>query len=69
MSTVIPQAPASAQQVYLPDPRRWRALAVLAAVQCMLVLDMTVVNVALPRVQHDLGFSRGAWPGQSTATC
>ena len=32
-----------------PDPRRWRAL---------LVLDVTVVNVALPRIQHDLGFSR-----------
>src|SRR5215467_10499297 len=41
-----------------PDPRRWRALAVLGLIQFMLVLDMTVVNVALPRIQHDLGFSR-----------
>src|SRR4051812_16502637 len=40
-----------------PDPRRWRALIVLALIQFMLVLDMTVVNVALPRVQHDLHFS------------
>ena len=40
------------------DPRRWKALAVLALIQFMLVLDVTVVNVALPRVQHDLGFSR-----------
>src|SRR5947199_6186821 len=40
------------------DPRRWKALAVLGAIQFMLVLDVTVVNVALPRIQHDLGFSR-----------
>jgi EmrB/QacA subfamily drug resistance transporter len=46
-----------------PDPRRWKALGVLALIQFMLVLDVTVVNVALPRVQHDLGFSRAglAW--------
>jgi EmrB/QacA subfamily drug resistance transporter len=41
-----------------PDPRRWKALGVLALIQFMLILDVTVVNVALPRVQHDLGFSR-----------
>jgi EmrB/QacA subfamily drug resistance transporter len=41
-----------------PDPRRWKALGVLALIQFMLVLDITVVNVALPRIQHDLGFSR-----------
>ena len=46
-----------------PDPRRWKALAVLGLIQFMLILDVTVVNVALPRVQHDLGFSRAglAW--------
>jgi EmrB/QacA subfamily drug resistance transporter len=45
------------------DPRRWKALAVLALIQFMLILDVTVVNVALPRVQDDLGFSRAglAW--------
>jgi EmrB/QacA subfamily drug resistance transporter len=41
-----------------PDPRRWKALGVLGLVQFMLVLDITVVNVALPRIQHDLGFSQ-----------
>ena len=40
-----------------PDPRRWRALGVLALVQFMLVLDITVATVALPRIQHDLSFS------------
>jgi EmrB/QacA subfamily drug resistance transporter len=46
-----------------PDPRRWRALGVIALVQFMLVLDVTVVNVALPHIQSDLHFSRGglAW--------
>ncbi len=45
------------------DPRRWRALGVLALMQFMLVLDITVVNVALPHIRADLGFSRAglAW--------
>src|SRR6202035_5941846 len=48
----------SPHDIGLPDPRRWRALAVLGLIQFMLILDVTVVNVALPRIQHDLGFSR-----------
>ncbi len=46
-----------------PDPRRWKALGVLGLIQFMLILDVTVVNVALPRIQHDLGFSQAglAW--------
>ncbi|MDT4977014.1 MAG: hypothetical protein QOG98_2772 [Pseudonocardiales bacterium] len=46
-----------------PDPRRWKALGVLGLIQFMLVLDITVVNVALPRIQDDLGFSQSglAW--------
>jgi EmrB/QacA subfamily drug resistance transporter len=45
------------------DPRRWRALAIICLVQVMLLLDVTVVNVALPPVQRDLGFSSAglAW--------
>ena len=38
-------------------------------VQFMLVLDITVVNVALPHIRTDLGFSRAGWPGWSTGTC
>lgn len=38
-------------------PRRWRAFAVLALVQLLLVLDTTVVNVALPTIRADLGFT------------
>ncbi|HZR53313.1 MAG TPA: MFS transporter [Streptosporangiaceae bacterium] len=53
----------SADETREPDPRRWLALAVLAAMQFMLVLDMTVVNVALPKIQTDLHFSHSdlAW--------
>ncbi|WP_030436017.1 DHA2 family efflux MFS transporter permease subunit [Actinoplanes subtropicus] len=36
---------------------RWWALVVLAVAQLMVVLDATVVNIALPTAQHDLGFS------------
>lgn len=46
-----------------PDPRRWRALGVLGLIQFMLILDVTVVNVALPSIRHDLHMSEGslAW--------
>lgn len=39
------------------DRRRWLALYVLCAGMLMIVLDVTVVNVALPSIQSDLGFS------------
>src|SRR5213593_2064519 len=39
------------------DPRRWKALFVLALVQFMIVIDITVVNVALPSIQKALHFS------------
>jgi MFS family permease len=35
----------------------WSALAVLAVAQFMVVLDVTIVNVALPDIQQDLGFT------------
>ncbi|HEX7254703.1 MAG TPA: MFS transporter [Gaiellaceae bacterium] len=38
--------------------RKWLALALLAAVQFMVVLDIAIVNVALPSIQSDLGFSQ-----------
>src|ERR1700749_3868394 len=39
------------------DRRRWLALALLCVVQFMVVLDIAIVNVALPSIQVDLGFS------------
>ena len=41
------------------ERRRWTALAVLCLGQLMMVLDATIVNVALPSIQHDLHFSQG----------
>ena len=45
------------------DRRRWTALVVLCAGMLMIVLDQTIVNVALPSIQDDLGFSQSnlAW--------
>ena len=40
------------------DRRRWLALALLCVVQFMVVLDIAIVNVALPSIQSDLGFSQ-----------
>jgi EmrB/QacA subfamily drug resistance transporter len=45
------------------DRSRWTALVVLCVGMLMIVLDATVVNVALPSIQEDLGFSQSslAW--------
>lgn len=43
-----------------PDPRRWLTLALLAFSQFMLVVDITVVQVALPSIGVDLGLDREA---------
>ena len=45
------------------DRSRWLALVVLCAGMLMIILDQTIVNVALPTIQSDLGFSQSslAW--------
>ncbi|HZN88488.1 MAG TPA: MFS transporter [Thermoleophilaceae bacterium] len=50
-SAAVPTSPA--------DPRRWATLAVVCLAQLMIVLDVTIVNVGLPAIQQDLGFSQG----------
>lgn len=40
-----------------PDPRRWWGLAAIGLAQLMVVLDMTIVNIAMPTMQADLGIS------------
>ena len=41
------------------DRRRWATLAIVCMAQLMIVLDVTIVNVALPAIQQDLHFSQG----------
>ena len=40
--------------------RRWLILAIIGLAQLMVVLDVTIVNIALPSAQEDLGFSNDA---------
>jgi EmrB/QacA subfamily drug resistance transporter len=51
------------QLTEMSDRRRWLALYVLCVGMLMIVLDATIVNVALPTIQEDLGFSQNdlAW--------
>ena len=42
-----------------PDPRRWWALALLCSAYFMVILDVSIVNVALPSIQADLHFKPG----------
>jgi len=49
----VPAAPGSAT----PDPRRWLILGTVGLAQLMVVLDATIVNIALPSAQRALGFT------------
>lgn len=40
-----------------PDPKRWLALALLCAAQFIVILDTSIIGVALPAIQVDLGFT------------
>jgi EmrB/QacA subfamily drug resistance transporter len=57
MSQNIPSPTSSAPGVAAPSTRRWWTLVTVALAQLMVVLDSTVVNIALPSAQADLGFS------------
>ncbi len=55
-----PDAPtASSEAERRRERRRWIALGVLCLGQLMMVLDATIVNVALPSIQRDLHFTQG----------
>ena len=58
-----PRPPPSRERTTLEGRRRWLALYVLCFGDLLIVLDSTIVNVALPSIQADLGFSEAslAW--------
>ncbi|NYH40657.1 EmrB/QacA subfamily drug resistance transporter [Micromonospora jinlongensis] len=56
-TSTAPGAPGAGTSTGAPHPRRWIALAVIAVSQLMVVLDATIVNIALPQAQADLGIS------------
>ena len=55
MTAQILAEPAAADQA---DRRKWLVLAVVVAAQFMVVLDVAIVNVALPSIRTDLHFSQ-----------
>jgi EmrB/QacA subfamily drug resistance transporter len=60
MTSQLMTAPAEPDVPLAQNPyhdRRWLILAVVGLVQLMVVLDATIVNIALPTAQHALGFS------------
>jgi EmrB/QacA subfamily drug resistance transporter len=59
MTTTL-AAPAAAPPAPRLDPRRWKALALLAVADFVTVLDATIVNIALPQIGRDLHASTSA---------
>src|SRR4051812_33185188 len=57
MSQTNPSSTTAAPDAAAPSSRRWWTLVTVALAQLMVVLDSTVVNIALPSAQADLGFS------------
>jgi EmrB/QacA subfamily drug resistance transporter len=57
MSATAEEVPAVHDGPAQPDPRRWIALAVIAIAQLMVVLDATIVNIALPSAQKTLNIT------------
>src|SRR3954462_4312090 len=57
MSATASKAPGAVETT--ADANRWKALVFIAIAQLMVVLDATVVNIALPSAQADLGISDG----------
>jgi EmrB/QacA subfamily drug resistance transporter len=56
-ATELPASAPPSAATGSPGSGRWWSLVVLAMAQLMVVLDATIVNIALPTAQHDLGFS------------
>ncbi|WP_419879541.1 MFS transporter [Brevibacillus centrosporus] len=47
-----------AQAVFQPDPRRWKALALLCLANFMVIMDTSIIGVALPAIKEALGYTQ-----------
>lgn len=52
----------------IPNPHRWKALGILALAQFVIILDTSIVGVALPTIQDYFGFSQSDLSGFLTHT-
>ena len=57
MSTAVETAQSQRAETGVPDPKRWWAMVVVDIAQLLIVLDATVVNIALPKMQTALDIS------------
>ncbi|ARX82800.1 MULTISPECIES: MFS transporter [Streptomyces] len=60
MTATLTTPPADGAAVGAPHPRRWAAAAVMMVAALMDLLDVTIVNVAIPSIGRDLGASESA---------
>ncbi|WP_405654154.1 MFS transporter [Streptomyces sp. RK9] len=60
MTTTLTTPPADGAAVGAPHPRRWAAAVVMMVAALMDLLDVTIVNVAIPSIGRDLGASESA---------
>jgi MFS family permease len=51
-------SPTSLSSTIVPDPRRWKALALLSLAQFVVILDTSIIGIALPTIQQHFGFSQ-----------
>ncbi|MFC8131459.1 MFS transporter [Streptomyces sp. NPDC057302] len=60
MTQAADRTPATGEAAQQPDPRRWRAAAVILVAIALDLIDTTIVNVALPVMQSELAASKAA---------
>ncbi len=63
MKTTKPQEKGSSDHeqeslIATQDPRRWKALALLSLAQFLIIMDTSIIGVALPAIQQQFGFSQ-----------
>ena len=58
MTSKSSSIPVTTTAAEIPDPRRWKALALLSLAQFVVILDTSIIGVALPTIQQHFGFSQ-----------